>query len=110
LPALQALCRARWPAFQCVWRRAGGEQDALADALNLQLCRLRLARVVTQACAAAGKRRPEPFALRMDVVLWPEEYRRCVTESHIVLGRRYLAHEHCDDLRALVQERVALLV
>lgn len=47
--------------------------------------------LVAEACGGVGKRQPSAFALRVDFTIWPDDFRRSISDTHLVLGRRYLS-------------------
>ncbi len=50
--------------------------------------------------------RARKFHLRVDFVYWPYDYRREVSEDHLVLGAAYLDAERSAELGALLRSKV----
>ena len=98
-PALQAICRAQWPAFQIWWEGASGEKARVAAQLTTQLQRLKLPQLVASCAKAQGVVRIQPFRLFVEFVYWPADYDDQRADSLLILGRHYVEATHLDRLR-----------
>ncbi|MCL5997163.1 MAG: hypothetical protein M1546_14070 [Chloroflexi bacterium] len=109
-PAVQALCQRHFPTFHQHWGTVGGDKLPMANQLGEQLRRVRIDKIVKICAATAGKRESAPFKLTVDFVVWPPDYRRIISDTYVVLGKRYLDPAQATTLRGLLQELVARLV
>ena len=109
-PALQKSAQTYWPDFHRDWSFVDGQKTQLTTNMQSQLTRVRLNKLVRDCAWRSGKLFSRPFRFRLDFVIWPEDYQREVSGSHIVLGRQYLEAAKCDRLRALLKEYILKLV
>lgn len=109
-PDLQQLCQREWPLFQRSWGIVGGQKSVLVGAMQEQLQRVRLDRLVRACAAEARKSEAAPFVLRVDFVRWPQDYQHRVSQRHLVLGARYLEAAHVNRLQAILHATIMPLV
>ncbi len=111
---IRDLCRGHWSAFQLAWDTPGAvgaySKRWLVGAQQNANRRLDLNQIVYHCVRAAGKRVSAPFRLRFDVVIWPTDYLRHISDEHAVIGASYLAPERADDYRALHASYIARLI
>lgn len=105
-PELQLLCRNYWEAFHPEWNR---EKMQLAHRLHEQVRELNIQQIVKERSRQA-RHKPRPFRLRLHFTRWPEDYRRAVSENHLVLGIGYLDDARIDDLRAVLCSHISELI
>jgi hypothetical protein len=111
--SIRNLCRRHHPAFERWSRWDAPDADSkqwLIKAQSAANQRLDQNQIVYHCARAAGKRVSAPFHLRFDVVIWPRDYLRHITDEHVVIGADYLAPERADDYRALHASYIARLV
>jgi hypothetical protein len=82
----------------------------LTNRLHEQIQRVNLNRIVTTSARAAGRRVSPPFALHVAVVQWPKDYRRAVSDAHVILGMRYLERGQVEALREVLRGHIARLL
>ncbi len=104
-PLLLELCRGHWKVFLEDWRRG---KPLLVERLGAQTRALKIQEIVRQQEHRLG-RPVRDFHYRLDFTRWPSDYRREVAEDHAVLGVAYLEASRLEDLRAVVESRMAAL-
>jgi hypothetical protein len=109
-PTLQKLCRDYWPTFHHEWGSINGTKMQGVVKLQTQLQNVGVDRVVQECVRTANRFRSRPFHFRVDFVVWPEDYRRYVSDHHLILGVQYLEPTQADILRALLKAHIARLV
>jgi hypothetical protein len=65
---------------------------------------------IVKECSDQAGHKPRPFRLRLDFTRWPEDYKRAVSENHLVLGIGYLGDARINDLRALLRSHISELI
>jgi hypothetical protein len=78
--------------------------------LDEQFQRVRVDKVVSACAAAAGRRESAPCVLAVDFVMWPADYMRVVSDTYVVLGKRYLGPAETTTLQEILRELIARLV
>jgi hypothetical protein len=109
-PALQERCRRYWADLAPGWDIVGGVKWDLTNRLHEQIQRVNLYRIVKASARAAGRCASAPFALRVDLVQWPADYRRAVTDAHVVLGVHFLERGQVEALREVLRRHIVRLV
>ncbi len=109
-PALQQLCQFHWPAFHRDWGMVGGRKMSLVSQQTAQFGRVRVDKLVRESVRAAHKPASRPFYLRVDFVIWPEDYRRDISDHHLVLGVQYLDPSRITVLLTTLNTYIARLV
>jgi len=110
---IQTLCRRHYPAFERWLDRDAPDTNSkrwLVEAQSAASQRLDLNQIVYHCVRAAGKRVSAPFRLRFDVVMWPRDYLRHISDEHAVIGADFLMSERADNYRALHASYIARLV
>jgi hypothetical protein len=79
----------------------------MAAALEQQLKRVRVKRLVDQQATAMGLRKPSPFTLVVDFVHWPEDFVHERPGTYLLLGGGYLEAAQADVLAARLRTAVA---
>lgn len=110
MPTVQKLCRTHWPFFYTYWGNVDGQKTRLIAKLQTQLRLVRLDRLVRVCTWRARKFTSRPFRLRVDFVIWPEDYQVHVSNTHLILGVQYLEPKRTADVRSLLKEYVTRLV
>lgn len=109
-PLVQELCCHHWTNFHTFWDVTGGQNEKLASQLHHQLDAVNLNRIITQCCRRVGKPIPRPFRLYLDIIYWPEQYLRHVSDEHLLLGARYLQPQRLRDFQAMLHTYIQRLV
>ena len=106
-PALRRLFRQRWPAFREGWAVPEGMKMQMAGALEQQLRRVKVKRLVDRQAKAMGLSKPSPFTLVVDFVHWPEDLVHERPGKYLLLGRGFLEASQADVLAARLRTAVA---
>lgn len=109
-PQLQALCREQWPAFQQWWETQSGGKEQLSSQLSAQLHRLKLHQLVARCSKVQRKKQIQPFQLIIEFVHWPSEYTKQLSETILVVGRRYLEANRQEQFRERLTPIIERLV
>jgi hypothetical protein len=108
-PALQNLCQAYWSAFHFEWSGRDSKRTRMIAEMHRQLGDMDLRGLVAECLREAGRLDYRPFRLKVDFVFWPEDYRQFISETHLVLGTRYLEAAQTEALRAILKSSISKL-
>lgn len=107
---LQEISRRYWPEFTKYWDVRNGKHEVLGQQLNSQFKRMNFNRMIRDSCRAAKKTTPQAFHLHLDLIHWPENYQRHVSDTHLLLGAAYLQAHRLQAFQVMLQTYIQRLV